>query len=279
MSLTTSSGASILAPEQINELIIKPLSQESVALRISQVVQITGPSLRVPIVGTDVAAAWTQEGAEITATDEVITEIDITPKKLAALTIISNELAADSSPAALNVVGQSIVRDLARKIDSAYFGNTTTNGPSGLLSIASTAVDAGDAWANFDFAEQAKSNAWQRNAEVTAFVCSPATAVTLSTLKEYSTAGSNKPLLQPDPTRPAAYVISGVPLYVSPSVADDLVWGVPMSRVIVALRQDVSLVTDTSAYFSSDRTAVRATLRLGVGFADAAAVSKIATTP
>lgn len=62
-------------------------------------------------------------------------EINIVPAKLAGLTIISNELAMDSSPAALQVVGDGLVRDLARKTDQAFFANTTTNGPAGLLSI------------------------------------------------------------------------------------------------------------------------------------------------
>ena len=80
----------------------------------------------------DPAAAWTQEGAEINVSDAVLDEITVTPKKLAGLVVVSNELAADSSPAALGVVGQGLVRDLRRKIDAAYFTATTLNGPSGL---------------------------------------------------------------------------------------------------------------------------------------------------
>jgi hypothetical protein len=34
----------------------------------------------------------------------------VTPKKLAGLTVITNELAMDSSPAALQVVGDGLVR-------------------------------------------------------------------------------------------------------------------------------------------------------------------------
>ncbi|WP_176552531.1 phage major capsid protein [Mycobacterium kansasii] len=279
MSMTTTSGAAILSPEQIGELVIRPLGQASVAMQVSTVVEITGSSLRVPVVSADPAAAWTAEGAEIGVSDPTLVEIDITPKKLAALTVISNELAADSSPAAQQIVGDGITRDLARKLDAAYFGDTTTNGPSGLLSIAATSVDAGDTWANFDWAEQAKSVAEQRNAAVTAFVCSPTTAVKLATLKEYGTAGSNRPLLQGDPTAPATRVIAGVPLLSTPSVADDLVWAIPQARSVLALRSGATVVVDSSAFFSSDRTGVRASLRVGWGFTAPAAISKIAPTP
>ncbi|MET0997054.1 MAG: hypothetical protein ABWY20_24640 [Mycobacterium sp.] len=57
-----------------------------------------------------------------------------------------------------------------------------------------------------------------------------------------------------------------MPLYVTPAVAATLVWGIDMSRVFVVMRQDVDLVVDQSAYFSSDRLGIRATLRVSFGF-------------
>jgi HK97 family phage major capsid protein len=80
-------------------------------------VQTGAHSLRVPRVTADPTAAWTAEGAEIAASDPTLDEIDIVPKKLAGLVVISNELATESSPAALQVVGSGLVRDLARKVD------------------------------------------------------------------------------------------------------------------------------------------------------------------
>lgn len=161
-----------------------------------------------------------------------------------------------------------------------YSGNTVTNGPSGLQSVTVNAVDAGAAWADFDFdfAEQAKANAEAHNTEVVASVCSPTTAVVLSTLKEYTTAGSNRPLLQGDPQLPGARVIAGVLLLTSPAIDDDIVWAIPPNSVVVALRQDASVVADTSASFTSDRTAIRATLRISWGFTDPAAISKVTLT-
>jgi hypothetical protein len=53
------------------------------------------------------------------------------------------------------------------------------------------------------------------------------------------------------------------------------------SRVTVSswLRQDATVVTDASVFFTSDRVAVRATIRVSWGFTDLAAVAKIAPTP
>ena len=190
----------------------------------------------------------------------------MTPKKLAGLVAVSNELASDTSPAALQVVGDGLVRDLKRKIDSAYFGNTVTNGPSGVGSLTTSTATNGGSWSSLDSFEAAKSAAETLHSEITAFVTSPATALALSTLKAFATVGSNMPLLQQDPTKPAVRTISGVPLYVSPAVAADIVWAIPKQHSLFTLRQDATVVKDSSAYFTSDRVAVRATLRVSFGF-------------
>ena len=56
MSLTTSGGASILTPDQVDQLVVRPFSQESVALRTSTVVPINSHTLRIPVVTADPVA-------------------------------------------------------------------------------------------------------------------------------------------------------------------------------------------------------------------------------
>jgi HK97 family phage major capsid protein len=277
MALTTTGGASILTPEEVGALVIRPLMQQSIAAQVSTVIPTNSHDFRVPIVSADPTAAWTAEGAEISASDPTITELLVSPKKLAGLTVISNELASDSSPAALGVVGDGLVRDLKRKLDAAFFGNTVTNGPNGLGSLTTTVIDAGDTWTNLDAFEGAKSAAETLHTELSAFVTSPATALILANLKEES--GSNKPLLGNDPTSPTSRVIGGVPLYVSPDVGANIVWGIPKAHSLLVYRQDASVVTDTSVFFTSDRVAVRATLRASFGFTYPLGFVKINITP
>jgi HK97 family phage major capsid protein len=259
---TTTTGSPILSPSAVHSLVIQPIIDQSVAAQVSTVVSVGTTSLRVPRVTADPTAAWTAEGQEIGVSDATLDEITVTPKALKGLVVVTSELAADSSPAALGVVGDGLVRDLRRKIDAAYFGNTVANGPSGVGSLTTSTAANGGSWATLDSFEAAKSAAETLHTEITAFVTSPATALALSTLKAFSTAGSNMPLLQSDPTKPSARTISGVPLYVSPSVAADIVWAIPRAHSLFVLRQDASVVTDSSVYFTSDRVAVRATLRV-----------------
>ena len=121
----------------------------------------------------------------------------------------------------------------------------------------------------------AKANAETLFTEVTSFVAAPATVLALSTLKEYGTAGSNKPLLQSDPTAPVSRQISGIPLYSSPAVAADIVWAIPAQRVLFVVRQDATVVSDTSVMFTSDRVAIRCTMRVSYAFTQPMAITKI----
>jgi HK97 family phage major capsid protein len=200
---------------------------------------------------------------------------NVTPKKVAALSIISSELANDSSPAALSVVGDGMVRDVKRQLDASFFGNTTANGPNGLGSLTTATASNGGTWANLDSFEAAKANAENLFTQVTAFVAAPATVLALSTLKEYSTAGSNVPLLQSDPTKPVSRTIGGVPLYSSPAVAADVVWALPAQHALFIVRSGATVVSDSSVMFTSDRVAIRTTMRVSYAFTLPLAITKI----
>ena len=122
------------------------------------------------------------------------------PKKLAGLTVITNELANDSDPAALQVVGDGLVRDLQTKIDAAFFANTTSNGPSGLGSLTSVQHVASGSIADLDWAAEAISLAETVGVQLSAFVANPATVLDIQTLKVATS--YNQPLLGVDAARP-----------------------------------------------------------------------------
>ena len=110
-----------------------------------------------PVVLTDPAAGWVPEGGEIPATDGTLTEIVATPKKLAALSVISSELAQDSSPAALQVVGDGMVRDVKRQLDASFFKaapGLTTDGPNGFGSLTTPPQPMAGTFANLDSASR-----------------------------------------------------------------------------------------------------------------------------
>ncbi len=274
MTLLTSTGAGVLAPETVQNLVIQPLIDEAICTQVSTVVQTSSNSTRFPVVKSDPTAAWTPEAAEIAVSDADIDEINVVPSKLAGLTVISNELAQDSSPAALNIVGSGLIRDLKTRLDAAFFANTTANGPDGLESLTGvTSTSPLEALTNLDWAIEAITQAETQGAKVTAFVAHPTLYETF--LLARTTADSNQTLLGTDATSPTKRSVYGVPLFSSTHVPAGRVWAIDKSKVFVVIRSGATVVTDTSAYFSSDRTAVRCVLRVGFGFPHEAALVSV----
>ena len=218
MALYTSGAAGILSNEEIGELVVRPVTRLSVAYQVSQVAVIGSHDFRIPLLTDDPSAAFTAEGAEIAVDDTTISELIVTPKKVAGLSVISKELATDSlNESAADVVGQALARDTARAVDAAFFGTTTPNGPSGLGALAGVStVDVGSL-TDLDWAAEAMSMAESQGAAIIYFVAAPSTVLALAQLKRE--AGSNEPLLQPDPTLPGRRQVFGAPLLSSPAVA------------------------------------------------------------
>src|SRR6478609_8128900 len=97
MPSNTTTFGPILTPEQVGQLVITPLS---IAGQTMTTVQTSSHVYRIPIVSADPSASFVAEAAEIPTSDAAVTELDCTPSKLAALSIISRELADDSAPSA-----------------------------------------------------------------------------------------------------------------------------------------------------------------------------------
>lgn len=265
-----------ISPDQIEQLIVLPVQAASVAFQAATLVATSATQTKIPRVTADPSASWVEEGAEIGTSDPTVDDITVTPEKLAGLTVVSNEAAGDTSPAAAGMIGDGLSRDIARKLDLAFFGSAPggTAQPQGLEDLAdATAVDAGTEWANLDPFAEALSNAEGHGVQVSNFVAHPADALALSQLKEGSS--SIRPLLGADATSATRRLIQGVPLLVSSAVTQGTVWGIPSQRAVIVRRQDVGLDVDTSAYFTSYRTAIRAVMRVGFAFTDPQAIQKV----
>lgn len=268
---TGTTNVNALLPDQIGALVVRPVMTGSVAAQASTVVNISSTEYRVPIVTADPSAAWVAEGGTISPSDATVTELVVSPSKLAALTIISRELSEDSSPSAQSVVGAGLGRDIARKMDTAFFGNTVTNGPAGLGSLTTSTVVG--AWTSTDPFAEAISKSQTNGGNLTAFLCSPTDALTLAKVKKAT--GSNEPLLGADATQAGKRSILGVPLIVSPQLAAGTIWGIDSRFAQVVVRDNTRLEVDRSAYFASDQVGVKATMRVGFAFTNPLALVKL----
>lgn len=278
---TTTDDVGGFLTEQIDSPIIRPVVANAVALdpRVSTVRTTDAGSFHIPVIDADASASWVAEGAEITPTDPTLSEIVVTPSKAAGLTVVSRELANDTSPAAQEVVGDGLGRSIAVKVDTAYFGNFSAPAPAGLGSISEDDLNliyAGATPSNVDAFAEAMSLVEQDGAVITSFVAHPADALMVQTIKTGT--GFNAPLLGTDAANGTKRQVLGVPLLVSKHVTQGTIWGLAAARVLVVVREDVEVESDGSAFFTSDRVAVRAIMRLGYAFPSPKSIAKIKLT-
>lgn len=280
MTLLTTNANKAFLPEEAGALIIKPVEAASAAIAVSTNVATTSAFFRIPTVNADPSAAWVGEGEEIDVSDATLGEASTGFKKIAGLSIISVELADDATPEAATLVGNGLARDIARKLDTAFFGSADgdPNQPEGLEDLTNVGtVNAGATFANIDPFTEAQFAAESQGASITAWVANPADALALAKVKEST--GSNRNLLQPDPTQPTRRLVNGIPLTVSTAVTPGTIWGIPGEVAYVVIRKNVTLDVDRSAFFTSDRVAVKSTLRAGFVFPQPEAIQKISRTP
>jgi HK97 family phage major capsid protein len=150
MSMIHSTTADAFTPQDYGQLVNLAVQAKSIAANSATVFPTDKVKVSFPLWTADPAVGWYGELDEIAATDGSTDEVVCIPSKTAGITRISNELADDSDPAVADIIGAALSNQIARAVDAAYFGNTTTKGPKGLLSLASTTVDTGASLTNLD---------------------------------------------------------------------------------------------------------------------------------
>lgn len=265
MSFLSADAGPILPPEYA-ALITGPLEAKAVAFNESVTTRMgtTRQSMQFPILREDVAASWVAEGAEITPDDPVLDEITVTPAKVAGLTIISRELANDSSPDAMRMVGDSLSRSIIEQVDRAFLRRLPSPAPTGLpYETATSMVTAGsddtERTATYAYALRfAISDVKSQGGAPTSLVMNPADVFALSTITESET--SRRPLLEQTST------FDGLPVIQSAHVPAGRAWIMDASQVFTVMREGVEIAMSEHSHFTSDRISIRATLRVGFGF-------------
>jgi len=277
MSLNTTNSHGIVVPETLGDLVIAAAARASVAMRASTVVTTPTKEYRVPVITALPSSAFVAEGQELAAGDPTVDELNIVPAKVGHVAPLSRELVRDSfAEGAPDIVATAQGIDIAKKVDQAYFGGDNPIANDGLAILADVQEVTAGPLVNLDPFAEAQSLSEDVGGTITSFVASPANALLLSQLKRAD--GSNEPLLQsgvPDPTAPITRQILGSQLLVCPAVDDTVIWAIPQVHSLVVVREDVETEVSTDVYFTSDRVAVKTTMRVGWGWPHPGAVVKI----
>ena len=256
-----------------------------------QVIRTTADSLVIPRLLTDAASGFVAEGASIAATDSTADSVTAIPRKIAAITEMSNEVLADSTPALLDVVAGSLLRSCGLRYDlGAYEGSAVApeiRGMKNVVGIQSVSMGVnGASLVNLDPIADALGLLSEVNTTGGALVMHPRTWKLLSKVKEAS--GSVRPLLSQAAASPSGKIertLFGVPVFLTSqiSIAETQGTGTACSSIYVydpaqvfaVLRSDAAVFVDPYRLSDKDMTAVRVTLRGDVVVANPAAVVRV----
>lgn len=124
LSEGTDSKGGYTVPEQFARRMFEYLQQESVMLKVVEVVKMDSDLWKAPKLTGGTTAYWVGENATITASDVTFGQVTMTAKKVAALTQISSELSEDSYTDVMRLVAEQMAKDLAYAIDDEIINGT-----------------------------------------------------------------------------------------------------------------------------------------------------------
>ena len=162
----------------------------------------------------------------------------------------------------LDTVGTAMTRSVAREADRAMFAGTGVKQPVGLLSITPALPSHVGA---VDYAGLVTASGLVRaagGAPNVAYV-NPADLTTL----QLATDQADRPLIG-DATQGAPSVIAGLAIWATPAVPAATAIVAQADQVLVAVREDASVVVSEHALFASDGTVARVIARVDVGVND-----------
>lgn len=137
-------------PVTFADFVVTYLTETAPVYAVARKLRTTaGEDITVPRVTANQAANWVGEAAQISPTDPTLDSITLKAHKLATLTLISSELAADNAVNIEQLVGEAAGRAIGQTAGSAFTVGTGTVVPNGFITAAGSVTASGSA-AYFD---------------------------------------------------------------------------------------------------------------------------------
>jgi HK97 family phage major capsid protein len=156
MEMGTGSLGGYIVPTEYIAQIVELLRAEAVVIRSGATVMtgLTGSPVQIPKQTGGATGYWVGENISITASDLGLNQINMVPKKVAAMVKLSNTLIKLANPSAEALVRSDIAQTLALKIDlAALRGTGSEYQPTGIniaTGLKTVAVGTNGGNASFD---------------------------------------------------------------------------------------------------------------------------------
>jgi len=290
-SLVGGSGSGApFAPNELSNTVFQYLRSKSVLMAAGATVITTDRhAISFPAISAGASAAWIAEGGTITSSDQTAATVTATPKKVAVLQTVSNELALDSMPSIWEATANNAVSSVALMMDLGFIeGSGASNQPTGLKNISGintgTATGANGSTVTLDYVASGIAALQKSNANPSAIIMNPTLWATLATIKDtsgrYLSQATSNSIAAPTQNQ-----LFGIPVYLSSQLSQTETKGsssvtgsiyvIDAPEVKVILRSDPAVEIDRSRLFNSDQSEIRVTFRADVVVPNPLAVCRL----
>jgi len=268
----------VLVPVPIENAIIELREQFGVGRTNFQMVSMGSDSMLVPRMSAELTSYYVSENTAITPSDMSLSQVTLTSKKLATLTVVSSELNEDSIISVAEMLARSVAQSFAVQEDSAGFlgaGGVLHGSIIGLdNALAAGSVYTSTGRATFGALTLADFESTVGRAKLWAgsrpkWYISNA-GYCASMLRLQNAAGGNN---RQDLGSGLAPQFMGYPVVLTQVLPSALTgttgttamfFGDLMQGVFFGTRRGVTIATDPSRYFELDAIGVRATQRFDI---------------
>jgi HK97 family phage major capsid protein len=262
-----------ITPEAWQAYVLEHLSAQSVVLA-SGATRIDTPNrvVHVPRIKSDGGAEWAAEMDVLTVGEPTGDELVLTPKKVAAITTLSDEVISDSSPSVLDAVGTAMTKAVALKADAGILTGAGGKAPTGIYGQAGNHVVSPEI--TIDALIEAAGDIAAVGGQARAAYVNPADHTKLMLSKD----ANKRPLLTPDYSGGPSSTVYGLALWQTPAITAGTALVAAPEQIVVAVRQDASVAVSADVSFTQDASVARVIARLDCGVNDPKGLTSIAAT-
>ena len=147
LSIGTDSEGGYLVPDEFERTLVKALEDENIIRTLAHVITSSSGDKKIPVVASNGAASWVDEGAAIPESDDAFGQVNLGAHKLATMLKISEELLNDSAFNLEQYAAKEFGRRIGRAEEQAFIEGNGTGRPTGFLTTAQLGVTAASATA------------------------------------------------------------------------------------------------------------------------------------
>jgi len=268
-----------LLPDPLAASIVELREAYGVFRQNATVVPMGDSTWTIPRLASEVTAYYVGENATITASDPTLASIKLDAKKLATLTVMSNEVNEDAAISIAEMLSRSIAQSFAIAEDSAGFlgdGTSTYGGIQGLISAllagsqyTATSRQTFSALTMADFESMIGQAKQWAGFQPKWYISKAGWAASMQRLADAVGGNTNMTIAN----GPSMVSFLGFPVVWSQVLESRLTgttggtfcfFGDLREGVYLGSRKNITLAIDSSRYFEQDSIALRATQRYDI---------------